>query len=361
MEPSSNMIYPSNDLMGIAMGRLTNHNSISGGDTLFATDSTDHATHDYLGKDFNTLYYCWDTTESVIIPDVGFHIAMHSLIGDRGPKKNNFLERKRFLADGELLSSIDEELILGVAIKQPKTLTSVNKEITFAVTFLNKISHLEHIFSYKDILSTKKLYNKYASQWTEYDYKANTAKDVKYLNENEKEFFYYMNLVRLNPTLFADTYLRGYKGSGDRINRNKNFFLYKRELTKILKAMKPLEPIYPDVRLYKSAAKYLAAGIIKELDLDNHDYLGADFNKVHHIFYEFYGDEESKRKENLGFKLVMKCLMVPAKNELIRKRYLIDKPLIMGITIPPNTSGQEVIAVSNLEIKDSSETNNKNK
>lgn len=43
--------------------------------------------------------------------------------------------------------------------------------------------------------------------------KANTAKNEKYLSKKEKEVIFYMNLVRLNPKLFGETYLKNYLDS----------------------------------------------------------------------------------------------------------------------------------------------------
>lgn len=43
--------------------------------------------------------------------------------------------------------------------------------------------------------------------------KANTARDEKYLSEEEKKVIYYTNLVRTNPKLFAKTYLKNYLDS----------------------------------------------------------------------------------------------------------------------------------------------------
>lgn len=40
--------------------------------------------------------------------------------------------------------------------------------------------------------------------------KANSAKDVPYMSEEEKLAIFYINLVRTNPPLFADTYLKDY-------------------------------------------------------------------------------------------------------------------------------------------------------
>ena len=40
--------------------------------------------------------------------------------------------------------------------------------------------------------------------------KANAALDVEYMNEEEKQAVFYTNLVRINPPLFAETFLKDY-------------------------------------------------------------------------------------------------------------------------------------------------------
>ena len=51
----------------------------------------------------------------------------------------------------------------------------------------------------------------YSSQWNYPMFeKANTAADVDYLNNDEKEFIYILNLARMNPFLFSETVLKPY-------------------------------------------------------------------------------------------------------------------------------------------------------
>ena len=54
------------------------------------------------------------------------------------------------------------------------------------------------------------------SAWSDPKYQvANSAKNEAYLTAVEKEVYYYLNLVRMNPKLFADTYLKDMKNSAD--------------------------------------------------------------------------------------------------------------------------------------------------
>jgi hypothetical protein len=61
----------------------------------------------------------------------------------------------------------------------------------------------------------QELDEKYASLWEEFAEEANTAEDADSLNQDEKDFIYYINLARLRPALFADTNLKDYEGYPD--------------------------------------------------------------------------------------------------------------------------------------------------
>ena len=73
---------------------------------------------------------------------------------------------------------------------------------------------------------------------------ANTARDEDYLTDEEKQVYYYLNLVRMNPKLFADTYLLYLKNSTDS---------YESSLYLELQRIKPLQVIKPNRRLFESA------------------------------------------------------------------------------------------------------------
>lgn len=73
---------------------------------------------------------------------------------------------------------------------------------------------------------------------------ANSAQDEDYLTDEEKKVFFYLNLVRLNPKLFADTYLGYLKNSTD---------YYESSLYQELQRIKPLQVIKPNRRLFESA------------------------------------------------------------------------------------------------------------
>tara|TARA_Y100000589_G_scaffold78695_1_gene72404 strand:+ start:8450 stop:9097 length:648 start_codon:yes stop_codon:yes gene_type:complete len=80
---------------------------------------------------------------------------------------------------------------------------------------------------------------------------ANTAIKYEGLTFQEKKVIYYINLVRMNGALFAETYLKDYLHDW-RVPRTK----YVRSLIKTLKELPSLPPLQPDDDLIKEAKKH---------------------------------------------------------------------------------------------------------
>jgi hypothetical protein len=66
----------------------------------------------------------------------------------------------------------------------------------------------------QEVPTMEQLDSLYQNQWNlpRYD-SAKSAANATYLTDTEKRIIYYLNLVRLNPELFAGIYAKGYKGS----------------------------------------------------------------------------------------------------------------------------------------------------
>jgi len=73
---------------------------------------------------------------------------------------------------------------------------------------------------------------------------ANTAVNEDYLSSEEKKVYYYLNLMRMNPGLFAVTFLRYLKDS-------RNY--YESSLLKDLKRLSPKPLLKPDRQLFETA------------------------------------------------------------------------------------------------------------
>jgi len=118
-----------------------------------------------------------------------------------------------------------------------------------------------------EVPTMERLDSLYKIQWNlpQYD-SARSAERTFYLTEAEKKIIYYLNLVRLNPKLFADTYASGYKGSICCLN-NAAFDEDEKLLISYLQTLTPMRVLRPDSTMYTYAACQATAlgqkGIIK--------------------------------------------------------------------------------------------------
>ncbi|HRG58902.1 MAG TPA: CAP domain-containing protein [Bacteroidia bacterium] len=79
----------------------------------------------------------------------------------------------------------------------------------------------------------------------------NTANKIGYLTQEEKAVIFYINLVRVDPKLFAQTYLKTYIDTAS-IKKTKYLESLKNELNK----MKGIAPIEPQFDLFEVAKKH---------------------------------------------------------------------------------------------------------
>jgi hypothetical protein len=110
---------------------------------------------------------------------------------------------------------------------------------------------------------------RYKAQWDKAEYHvARTADTEDYLEKEEQEIFYYLNLMRLNPPLFAQTYATGYDGAK---GWSKGYAWDERKDSLIadLSIMEPLPLLYPDVKLYELARCFATEG--GKLGITGHD------------------------------------------------------------------------------------------
>jgi len=92
----------------------------------------------------------------------------------------------------------------------------------------------------------------YAQQWSDSTLAmCNTANEIGYLTQEEKAVIFYINLVRVNPKLFAQTYLKTYLDTAP-IKKSKYLESLKNELNK----MKKISPIEPQFDLFEVAKKH---------------------------------------------------------------------------------------------------------
>lgn len=90
------------------------------------------------------------------------------------------------------------------------------------------------------------------AQWSETTLNhCNTAKDIGYLTNEEKLVVFYLNLVRVNPQLFAQTYLKTYLDTAP-IKQSE----YLKSLLRELNSMQPVPVLDPQYDLFEVAKKH---------------------------------------------------------------------------------------------------------
>jgi hypothetical protein len=81
---------------------------------------------------------------------------------------------------------------------------------------------------------------------------ANTARNESYLTQTEKDVFLYLNFARINPSLFAKTYLAYYNGV-EGMEKGYAFDERKRSLIGELIKLEPLDMLFPDSVIFEHA------------------------------------------------------------------------------------------------------------
>jgi len=105
---------------------------------------------------------------------------------------------------------------------------------------------------YKPESSSKTPLSEYSDAWNDERFlKCNTAADVDYLTDEEKEMIYVTNMMRLDPQLFGRTVAKQFPDKRE-IQYYKTLDEYKSLLKDLAKA-KPLPLLYPDKRATESA------------------------------------------------------------------------------------------------------------
>ena len=160
------------------------------------------------------------------------------------------------------------------------------------------------------------------SAWNDPKYhEANSAKNEGYLSEVEKEVYYYLNLVRMNPKLFADTYLMDMKNSADN---------YESSLYAELQKLKPLPVLMPDRKLYESARCHAK-------ESGKRGYVGHKRFKCD----EYYMGECIYYGENDALGIVTALLVDEGVESLGHRRIFLDNFTKLGVSIQPHKTYSE--------------------
>ncbi|WP_375561987.1 CAP domain-containing protein [Bernardetia sp. OM2101] len=169
-------------------------------------------------------------------------------------------------------------------------------------------------------------FKKWIPEWKQPKYNsANSAQSANYLNEEEKQFYYFLNLMRLNPPLFAETFLdkctdwNGANSLGYVVMFGKDI----ETLSNQLKKMRPLSIISP-----MREECILAACYNKNKECQN---------------FQVSGTSSSMYYENTGMRLLMSILKSQSNNQA-KQILLSNKTDYFGISILPTLKKVETSA-----------------
>ena len=158
--------------------------------------------------------------------------------------------------------------------------------------------------------------------------KANTALNEDYLTLEEKNIFLVLNLVRINPPLFSKTILANYRGvegfSNDFLKHRK----YLNSLSNRLLETGPLNPVFPDKELWKSAechaTKSGKSGVI------GHRRVGCKEPDLPYSECCSYGLD-------MAIDIVIQLLIDYKVRDLSHREIMLNpKQTIMGVSIKPH-------------------------
>ena len=159
-------------------------------------------------------------------------------------------------------------------------------------------------------------------QWNDPKYEAaNSAREADYLTDHEKRVYYYLNLVRMNPKLFADTYLQDCKNSRE---------YYKSSLYRELQTLKPLPVLKPDRALFQSAECHARVS-------GERGYIGHDRVKCK----EYFAGECCHYGQSDALEIVTSLLIDYQVSSLGHRRICLGNYTELGVAIRPHKNYHE--------------------
>lgn len=159
---------------------------------------------------------------------------------------------------------------------------------------------------------------------------ANSARRIKDVSFQEKKVIFYINLARMNGSLFVDTYLKDYL-EDVRVPKNKFY----RSLVKTLREQEELPPLQPQEDLFREAIKH-SKDMGKTGKMGHRSSNHKSFDERMKKFRKKY----NKLKENnqYGFpdalSIVIDLLIDDRQESLIHRKTLLHKNLFyIGVGI----------------------------
>jgi uncharacterized protein YkwD len=147
---------------------------------------------------------------------------------------------------------------------------------------------------------------------------ANSAMNEEYLTAEEKKIYYYLNLVRMNPKLFADTYLRNLRNSKD---------TYESSLFMELQKQNPLPVLKPNRKLHESAKCHAT-------ESGESGYVGHERSKC----TEYFRGECCQYGLSRALEIITGLLIDKGVSSLGHRRICLGSYTELGVSIQPHKS-----------------------
>jgi hypothetical protein len=156
-------------------------------------------------------------------------------------------------------------------------------------------------------------------EWNVPEYQAaNSALSEDYLSAEEKQVYYYLNLARLNPKLFGDTYLGYLKNSTE---------YYESSLYEELQVLTPRPVLKPNRELFESANCHAKES--GERGFVGHERFGCD---------EYFMGECIHYGQSDALEVVISLLIDQSVKSLGHRKTCLGYFTEMGVSIQPHKS-----------------------
>lgn len=167
----------------------------------------------------------------------------------------------------------------------------------------------------------------FSEQWNDPKYQVcNTAADVDYMNEDEKNVIYILNLARYNPKLFCATVVKQYPEYYDYAELIN--ITYYQSLITTMNSMKRLNLLQPDNDCYSSAECH--AYNMGILGFDGHDRSDSCKNIL------YYNGESCDYGHADPLDIVMSLLIDYAVPSLGHRKMCFGNYKTIGVSIQPH-------------------------
>jgi len=159
----------------------------------------------------------------------------------------------------------------------------------------------------------------FTAAWSDPRYlEANSAQNEDYLTIEEKKLYYWLNLVRMNPKLFAETYLSHLRNSQDA--DESSLFLELQKQT-------PLPVLKPNRKLYESAKCHAT-------ESGESGYVGHERNKC----TQYFRGECCQYGLSSAFEIITRLLIDKGVPSLGHRRICLGGYTELGVSIQPHKS-----------------------